>query len=264
MAPSVRSLFFVFVLLSVSAFSALAQTEGNLNDFWKPCEGKRQRSSSYDTSGFNIDAVQIASGKAHTLCNLKNTSGIIQRIWVTIQTSDTLYLQKVKIKMTFDDEITVDDVPLGMFTGTGPWRVNDLVSPALNVMRARKLNQDQAGIGSGSFNIHFPMPFTKNVKIEVQNNTSANVDLFYYIDYTELPIADKPLLFHANYHIQSPTIASNNGKDLNTSGNYELPDQTTKPWNEVKAGTISALNEQILQASNFVDPQTASYLVAKL
>ena len=35
-------------------------------------------------------------------------------------------------------------------------------------------------------------------------------------------------------------------------------------WDKVKAGTIGALNEQILQASNFVDPQTASYLVAKL
>jgi hypothetical protein len=247
---SIKSVSFIFLLLIISGFSLLAQTDGNLNDFWKPGQGKRQSFSSYDTSGFNIDAVAIASGKTHTLCDLKKASGIIQRIWATIQTSDTFYLQEVKIKMTFDDEITVDNVPLGMFTGTGPWRVNDLVTPVLNVMRSRKLNQDQAGTGAGSFNIHFPMPFTKNVKIEVQNNTSGDIDFFYFIDYTELPFNDKPLLFHANYNIQSPTKASNNGKDLNTSGNYELSDQITKPWNEVKHQSVAG-NYELLKVNGY-------------
>jgi hypothetical protein len=240
-------LIFNFV---ISTFSVLAQTDGNLNDFWKPGQGKRQRLSSYDTSGFNIDAIYIASGKSHTMCDLKNTSGIIQRIWITIQTADTFYLQKVKIKMIFDNETTVDNVPLGMITGTGPWRVNDLVTPVLNVMRARKLNQDQAGTGAGSFNIHFPMPFTKNAKIEVQNNTPGNIDFFYYVDYIELPLQAKPLLFHANYNIQSPTKASNKGKDLNTSGNYELPDQTTKPWSEVKHQSVAG-NYEFLNVNSY-------------
>ena len=247
---SIQSLSFIFLLLIISTFSAFAQTEGNLNDFWKAGEGTRHRFSSYDTSGYNIDAVHIASGKTHTLCDLKNTSGIIQRIFTTIQTSDTFYLQKVKIKMTFDDEITVDNVPFGMFTGTGPWRVNDLVTPVLNVMRSRKLNQDQSGTGAGSFNIHFPMPFTKNVKIEVQNNTSDRIDFFYFIDYTELPLKDKPLLFHASYNIQSPTIASNEGKDLSTSGNYELSAQTTKPWNEVKHQSVAG-NYELLKVNGY-------------
>lgn len=250
MVPSVKSSIFIFILPFISVFSLLAQTEGNLNDFWKAGEGTRHRFSSYDTSGFNIDAVQIAFGNTYTLCDLKNTSGIIQRIWTTIVSKDSLYLQKVKIKMTFDDEITVDNVPLGMFTGTGPWRVNDLVTPILNVMRSRKLNQDQVGAGAGSFNIHFPMPFTKNVKIEVQNNTSDMIDFFYFIDYTELPFIDKPLLFHAKYNIQSPTKASNNGKDLNTSGNYELSDQTTKPWNEVKHQSMEG-NYELLKVNGY-------------
>jgi hypothetical protein len=244
-----KKALFLFVIL-FSALELTAQTQGELNSLWTPPIGKRCRISSYDTSGGNTDFITIQPGKKGSLCDLKNTSGIIQRIWITLMTSDTLYLQKVKIKMTFDDEITVDKVPLGMLTGTGPWRANDLVTPVLNAMRSRQLNKDQAGTGNGSFNIHFPMPFTNNVKIEVQNNTSGNIDFFYYIDYTELPFHDKPLLFHANYHIQSPTRASNNGKDLNTFGKYELPDQTTKPSNEVKNQSVEG-NYELLKVNGY-------------
>jgi hypothetical protein len=246
---SVKSFLFIFPLLIISSLSLLAQTEGNLNDFWKSGEGTRHRFSSYDTSGFNMDAVHIASGTTHTLCDLKTASGIIQRIWITIQTSDTLYLQKVKLKMTFNDEITVDNVPLGMFSGTGPWRVNDLVTPVLNVMRSRKLNQDQTGTGAGSFNIHFPMPFTKNVKIEVQNNTSGDIDFFYFIDYTELPIKDKPMLFHASYNIQSPTVASGGSDALKTTEDPELTDPS-KIWNKVKNQRTSG-NYELLKVNGY-------------
>ena len=38
----------------------------------------------------------------------------------------------------------------------------------------------------------------------------------------------------------------------------------TKSWSDGKAGTASSLHEQILQNSNFLSPQAASYLVAKL
>jgi hypothetical protein len=94
------------------------------------------------------------------------------------------------------------------------------------------------------------MPFTNNVKIEVQNNTSGVINFFYFIDYTELSFKDRPLLFHANYHIQSPTIASNDGKDLNTSGNYELSAQTTKPWNEVKHQSLEG-NYELLKVNGY-------------
>jgi hypothetical protein len=164
-------------------------------------------------------------------------------------TTDSLYLQKVRLKMTFDNETTVDNVPLGMFTGTGPWRVNDLVTPVLNVMRSRKLNQDKAGTGAGSFNIHFPMPFTRNCKIEVENNTSGNIDFFYYIDYTELPFKDKPLLFHASYYVQSPTVASGGSGALKTTEDPELTDPS-KIWNKVKNQSTSG-NYELLKVNGY-------------
>ena len=37
-----------------------------------------------------------------------------------------------------------------------------------------------------------------------------------------------------------------------------------KPWSEGKAGTPTSLQEQILQHSNFLNPQAAALLVAKL
>lgn len=39
---------------------------------------------------------------------------------------------------------------------------------------------------------------------------------------------------------------------------------TTRSWSEGKAGTPSSLQEQILQHSNFMSPQQAAMLVAKL
>lgn len=108
----------IVAVFFITNFSLTAQNEGSLNDYWKPPDGKRNRFSSYNINGLNGDNVTIKPSQYHTLCELKNTSGRIQRIWFTINSKDTLYLQDVKIWMTFDDENTVYNIPIGMFTGT--------------------------------------------------------------------------------------------------------------------------------------------------
>ncbi len=208
------------VLLSLAPCLVHAQKSQDLDHFWQPPEGKRYRVSSYNREGYNGDNVILEAGGRRELCHFNGFSGIIQRIWFTIDSKDPEYLQKIKIRMTFDGERTVDDIPVGMFTGTGPWRVNDISTPLINVMRSRRLNKDQAGVGAGSFNIHFPMPYKREAKIELFNGSSSEIKLFFYIDYLEKSLQEEPLLFHATHNIRSLTEPVNTKKTVHTKANH--------------------------------------------
>jgi len=81
------------------------------------------------------------------------------------------------------------------------------------------------------------------------DTNSGNIDFFYFIDYTELPIKDKPLLFHASYNIQSPTVASGRSGTLKTTEDPELTDPS-KIWNKVTNQRTSG-NYQLLQVNGY-------------
>ena len=211
------SILFFLLIMNYSS----AQFQG-LAKLWHEPEGERHRISSYNKEGLNLDYFVIERDQYQVLCNVQNTSGIIQRIWFTIDSNDSLYLQNIAIKMTFDNEITVNNLPIGMFTGTGPWRVNDINTPMSNIMRSRKGNKDQTGTGAGSFNIYWEMPFTDNVKIEILNGTNNKIKLFYYIDFVNKKLEVEPMLFHANYNIESPTTPSSRLKNLDVKKNYSF------------------------------------------
>ncbi len=196
------------------------RASAGVGGLWKPLEGQRDRASSYNTTGANQDHIVIEAGRTHVLCDLHNTSGVIQRMWFTISSGDPTYLQKTRVTMIFDGQTTVSGVPFGMFMGTGPWCVNDLTTPVLSVMRARRSNKDQEGVGSGSFNIHWQMPFGSDAKIELHNGTERRMQLFYYLDYLKIEHKEEPLLFHADYHIQSPTHVAGREQTLDVDKNY--------------------------------------------
>jgi len=198
----------------------------DMDALWRPVEGTRRRASSYNRTGANGDNLSIPAGGKAEFLNLKDTSGCIRRMWMTIACNDPNYLRDIRITMTFDGEVTVDAVPIGFLTATGPWRVNDVTTPVLNVMRSRKGNRDQDGVGGGSFNIHWPMPFTQAAKVEVFNGSNQTIKQFFYVDYIEHPHTARPLLFHANYNIQSPTTPAPGNTTLSVKNNYPFLDVT--------------------------------------
>jgi hypothetical protein len=214
------------VLLIVVVMEGLAGAQGltDLDGLWRPVEGTRRRASSSNPTGANQDYLSLAPGQRGEFLNLTDTSGCIRRIWMTVSCGDPNYLSRMKITMAFDGHVTVDAVPLGFLTGTGPWRVNDLATPVLNVMRARQGNRDQDGVGAGSFNIHWPMPFTRAARIEVHNGTSKPVKQFFYVDYLEHPHPSRPLLFHATYRVESPTTPVPGKTTLDARSNYAFLD----------------------------------------
>jgi len=129
----------------------------------------------------------------------------------------------VRLRMAFDETRTVDDVPVGMFFASGPWRVNDVVSDRVNIMRARPGNKDDSGTGRGSFNSHWEMAFARSARVELTNGTDKPMTLHFNIDYvTGMTWEAPPCLFHARHGLAHYTEAAGSEKTLDASRNYVL------------------------------------------
>lgn len=167
---------------------------------WRSIPGRRKRASSYDRSGGNRDYVLLKPGQTETLMQHQGGNGCILRIWFTLNSEDPAYLRNTLVSMRFDGTETVHKIPIGMFTATGPWAVNDVRTQPVSVMRSRKMNKDQEGTGFGSFNLVWRMPFAEEAVIEVHNTSEHEMRQHFYVDYL-LDGSDErmPLLFHATH-----------------------------------------------------------------
>src|SRR5271170_2130474 len=183
----------------------------------------QHRSSSYDRSGGNADARQIAAGETLTLLDDAGP-GVISHVWVTIASDDPNHLKALVLRMYWDGEATPSvETPIGDFFGLGLGDYHLYQSLPLSVGADKALN---------SF---FPMPFQKHARITVTNEGAIRTDAFYFnIDYrayTKALPADL-LYFHAQYRQAAPAHGwtnqwHSNGdaivdgkKNLNGDGNY--------------------------------------------
>ncbi|MBN1590378.1 MAG: DUF2961 domain-containing protein [Pirellulales bacterium] len=225
--------------------SAPGQPATSLDRLWQPpLAVDSRRASSYDRNGFNEDLWPIEPGRRRTLLDVQGSSGKVRRIWFTLSSGKKsipeTYLQTTRLRFAFDGQTTVDDVPVGMFLATGPWRVNDLVSPVDNVMRARPGNRDRPGVGRGSFNVHWPMPFARSVKIEIANQGSVPLAIHFHANYELESVGDNPLLFHATYHRSHFTEPhGKGGPEQGKHFNYTLADIQNRQGRYV--GTVLAV-----------------------
>ncbi|MFO7795221.1 MAG: glycoside hydrolase family 172 protein [Promethearchaeati archaeon] len=177
--------------------------KSSLNDIAKlrPDGVKRRRLSSYDLYGGNHDWIDIEPGKTVILGEYEG-SGCITHIWCTCMSFFKNYLRHVIIRMYWDGE-TEDtpsvEVPLGDFFGMGHAERENFVSLPLQM-------SPQNGKG---FNCWFPMPFSQSFKITLENDTSKNFRLYYYIDYEiyeeSFDNAEEYGRFHAQWRRENPT-----------------------------------------------------------
>jgi len=206
--------------------SAPLVVESSVDALWKtPVAGGRRRASSWDRTGGNRDSFVLKPAGRVTLLDHQGGPGVIRRIWFTLARGDEQYLQTTRFRFQFDGHTTVDDAPVGMLAATGPWRVGDVVTPVVNVMRSRCGNRDNPGVGQGSFNLLWPMPFAYAARVEVLNGSKTEMTLHYGIDYELRPVA-RPLWFHATYHRKHFTTPANNAaeKTAPSTGDYMLAD----------------------------------------
>jgi hypothetical protein len=215
------SIFFCAVTLSVSA---LTQDPSNwLSSLPQTKDYVQHRSSSYDRSGGNGDARQIAVGETLTLLD-EAGPGLVSHVWVTIASDDPHHLKALVLRMYWDGEATPSvEAPIGDFFGLGLGDYFLYQSIPLAVGSDKALN---------SF---FPMPFQKHARITVTNEGSEKTDAFYYnIDYRAYskPLPADTLYFHAQYRQAAPNKGwtnqwqsngdriVNDKKNLNGDGNY--------------------------------------------
>ncbi len=132
----------------------------------QPATGEFVQISSYDTTGGNRDRLEIPEGETVVLLD-EEGPGVIQRIWITVSSSDSHYLRRIALEMYWDDEeVPSVAAPLGDFFGNGFDKRHYMALPM--------------GVSSGGFYAYLPMPFRKRARIVVKNGTGREIDAFYY------------------------------------------------------------------------------------
>jgi D-arabinan exo alpha-(1,3)/(1,5)-arabinofuranosidase (non-reducing end) len=141
-------------------------------------------------------AVPIKAGESLTLAEVHGSSGMVRRIWATINDRSPAMLRGLKIEMFWDGAAKpAVSAPFGDFFGFGLARMAVFQSALF------------ASPEGKSFNCYIPMPFRTGMKIVVTNESGKDLQLIYYdVDYT---LGDKhdanALYFHAHYRRENPT-----------------------------------------------------------
>lgn len=140
----------------------------------------------------------LAAGESRTLAEAKSGSGVVRRIWMTLNDRSPAMLRGLRIEMYWDGAATpAVSAPLGDFFGVGLGQLVPFESALFSSPEGR------------SFNASVPMPFRKGMRIVLTNETGKPQPQVYYdVDYTlgdALP-ADA-LYFHALFRRERPTRA---------------------------------------------------------
>jgi len=155
---------------------------------------KTRRSSSWDRSGGNGDAVPVEPGASATVLDVTG-AGVITHIWFTIASDDRHHLKNLVLRAWWDGEAPPSvEVPIGDFFGLGLGEYFVYQSALLAVASVKALNA------------YFQMPFSNGAKLTVTNEGKIKTDALYFaVDYVTLPSLPTDLgRFHAQYRQATP------------------------------------------------------------
>lgn len=144
----------------------------------------------------------LENGEDVVLAQEENTSGIIRRIWITINAPNPAKLRGTIIEMYWDNaKKPAVSVPIGDFFCHGIGRMATLKNAMFSSPEGR------------SFNCFIPMPFKSGMKIIAKNRSGEQIKHFYYdVDYTIGDEFDENVMyFHGFFNRENPTIM---GKDF--------------------------------------------------
>ena len=137
----------------------------------------------------------IRAGESKVLFDVKG-SGIIHRMWVTINDRSPEMLRSLKIEMFWDgvDKPAVA-VPLGDFFGLGLGRMTSFENELFSSPEGK------------SFNSNIPMPFKTAARIVITNESPKDLLMFFYdVNYTVTKEPDpKSLYFHCYWNREKKT-----------------------------------------------------------
>ena len=170
---------------------------------------KSRRSSSWDRTGANADAVPVEPGASATLLDVSG-AGVITHVWFTISSDDPHHLKNLVLRAWWDGESTPSvEVPIGDFYGMGLGEYFTYQSALLAVAPIKALNA------------YFQMPFEKSARLTLTNEGPVRTDSLYFaVDYVTLPSLPSGIArFHAQYRQAAPNKGwtdnwKSNGDDL--------------------------------------------------
>ena len=129
----------------------------------------------------------ISVGRSHTLADIEGT-GIIDRMWITIEDRSPEALRGLKFEIYWDGAATpAVSVPLGDFFLHGAGEMVPMETALFASPEGR------------SFVSYVPMPFRKGARMVVTNESDKQVNLIFYdVNYRLLPeLPEDSLYFHA-------------------------------------------------------------------
>jgi hypothetical protein len=101
---------------------------------------KTRRSSSWDWSGGNGDAVPVDPGKQATLLEVQG-AGVVTHLWFTINSPDPMHLKNLVLRAWWDGESSPSiESPIGDFFGLGLGEYYTYQSSLLAVAPIKALN----------------------------------------------------------------------------------------------------------------------------
>jgi hypothetical protein len=155
------------------------------------------KQSSFDRTGGNNDAWRIEPGATYEVFKSAGP-GIITHIWYTIAARSGHHLKELVMRIYWEgnDKPSVE-VPVGDFFGLNLGDYFLYESAFLNCSSVKALNS------------YFAMPFRRDARITITNESHERVDSFYSnIDYQLVPaLPDNALYFHAQYRQATPNRA---------------------------------------------------------
>jgi len=186
-----KELCILIVFFMIPFFSLYSQT---LKSLIYPLEGRSMRASSGNFVD-NRDSVPLEAGETKTIAILEGP-GKITHIWMTIFSRDIRYPRSVVLRIYWDkSEVPSVETPIGDFFACG------------NGMKAN-VNSLPVKVSSygRSYNCYWQMPFCKEARITVTNESNEKVtSCYFHIDWTKFEeIPENIMYFNARYHQEYP------------------------------------------------------------
>jgi hypothetical protein len=158
--------------------------------------GEKGRAGEANAGRKGRASLPLKAGASLTLAEVRGASGMVRRIWATINDRSPRMLRGLRLDMFWDGAAKpAVSAPFGDFFGFGIGQTTTFHSVFFSSPEGR------------SFNCYIPMPFRTGMKIVVTNESGADLrSLFYDVDYT---VGDRhpdgALYFHAHYRREAPT-----------------------------------------------------------
>ena len=196
----------LFFLLLTGFFTLKSSFSQNLYDLpagvqtrWASAEnwkGEKGAAGKLNGGRKGSPSFKLSAGTEKVLAEVTGTSGVVRRIWITINNRSPKMLRGIRIKMFWDNAgAPAVSVPIGDFFCHGLGQMKTFENAFFSSPEGR------------SFNCIVPMPFKTAMKIEVVNETDEDISMFFYdVDYTiGDTFGENSAYFHAWFNHQNPT-----------------------------------------------------------